>query len=82
MSSARNETNAGRACTKLSAGRSTEGWSFGHPHVLKKRLPNTLRSRATAPADLETPKGQAVALGLGFELEIGGVGLVWAYVRH
>ena len=49
------------------------GFSF-----LEKSHQNTRRSRETAPADLEPPKG----LGLGLGLGLGpGVGLVWSDVK-
>ena len=44
---------------------------------LGKRHPNTRRSRATAPAHLEPPKGSGLGLGLGLGLG-SGLGLGWS----
>ena len=43
----------------------------------KKRHQNTRRSRVTAPADLEPPKGLGFGLGFGFGLG-SGLGLGWS----
>ena len=50
------------------------GWPFGPPVFLgKKRHQNTRRSRVTAPADLEPPRGLELGLGLGLGLRLGSV---------
>ena len=48
------------------------GWPFGPPVFLgKKRHQNTRRSRVTAYANLEPPKGLGVGFGFGFGLRLG-----------
>ena len=49
------------------AGLIGQGGPFGRLNVFRgKRHQNTQRSRVTAPADLEPPKGLGFGLGFGF----------------